>query len=404
MTRASPYPESFPDATEEAFLRLVLAPDAEFCARWDAWRKVTVFDDIPFAVLRALPMLHLRLAALSIEDGTITGRIRGVYRQAWFRNQLLLDRTAAIVADFAKAGIPVMLLKGVAMMTDVFPSAGARMTNDADLLVEERHVEAAVAGLRKAGWHQVGLALSDGVEFAGAHTAVSHAATFEMPDRAKLDLHWQAFYNAAELHPLRLLLLRKPPAQTALTAAQWSRARSGHIKGVPVLLQSFEDMLLHTMVHGARANAHRPFRWVLDAAAIIGTGQVDFGRFATIAAATPYAIHARIACRYLAERMDVAIPASAVAALDAVPVSGRKVRGYYADGRLRPPALLGSLPSIWYVYWKAHGRGGVAGRLRDFPDYLRRQWALPPETGLARFAIARYRARLPIRLRRAVGR
>jgi hypothetical protein len=404
MTRASPYPESFPDATEEAFLRLVLAPDAEFRPRWDAWRRVTVFDEIPFAVLRALPMLHLRLAALSIEDGEITGRIRGVYRQAWFRNQLLLDRTATIVADFAKAGIPVMLLKGVAMMTDVFPSAGARMTNDADLLVREQDVEAAVAGLRKAGWHQVGLALSDAVEFAGAHTALSHAATFEMPDRAKLDLHWQAFHNAAELHPLRLLLLRKPPAQTALTEAQWSRARPGHIKGVPVLLQSLEDMLLHTMVHGARGNAHRPFRWVLDAAAIIATGQADFGRFAAIAAATPYAIHARIACRYLADRMAVPVPADAIAALDAVAVSDKAVRGYYAAARLRPPALLGSVPSIWYVYWKAQARGGLAGRLLRFPDYLRRQWALPPEIGLARFAIARYRARLPARLRRAVGR
>ncbi len=125
---------------------------------------------------------------------------------------------------------------------------------------------------------------------------------------------------------------------------------------------------------------------------------------AIIAAATPYAIHARIACRYLSERMGLPVPAGALAVLDAVPVSGRTVRLYYADGRLRPPALLGSLPSIWYVYWKAHARGSFAGRLRRFPDYLRRQWALPPEAGLARFAIARYRARLPGRLRRAVGR
>lgn len=398
MPRA--YPESFPDAAEESFLRLVLASDAEFPARWAAWKQTTVFDDIPFAVMRALPMLHLRLTALAIEDDEITGRIRGVYRQAWFRNQLLLDRTAAIVADFAAAGIPVLLLKGIAMLTDIYASAGARMTNDADLLIHEADAVAAVARLRAAGWHQLGLALTDTIAFTGAHMAVSHAATFEMADRARLDLHWHAFYNEAEEHPLRLLMLRKPPVRHALSAAQWLRARPATLKGVPVLLQSLEDMLLHSIVHGARANRHRPFRWVLDAAAIIDTGRLDFGRFGDIVAETDYVVHVQVACRYLAERMDIALPAGFLDRIEAMPVRAAAVRDYHRSGRLPAPPLLGSLPSIWYVYWKAHASGSLGRRIAGLPAYLRAQWNIEPGSGFARFAYGKYRDRLPLWLRR----
>ncbi|MCX5480534.1 nucleotidyltransferase family protein [Kaistia geumhonensis] len=395
------YPESFPDPVEEAFLRLVLAPDSAFRERWECWKRATVFDDIPFAVLRTLPMLHLRLAALGIEDDELTGRIRGVYRQAWFRNQMLLDRTAKIAVAFNAADIPVMLLKGVAMMTDVFPSAGARMTDDADLMVHERDVLKAVDLMRVQGGRRRALALAETDDFAEAHLAFSHAVAFELPGGVALDLHWQPYHNSAIDHPVRLLMLRDPSPAPDIASGIWARARHGHLKGVPVLLQSLEDMLLHTIEHGARANAHRPFRWVLDASAIIATPGFDFDRFAAIAASTPFAIHARVACRYLSERMDIAVPPAAMAALDAVPVSKPEVQDYYRTGRMGRPSLFGKLPLIWYAYWKTHRGGSLAGRLKNFPGYLRRQWELPPEQGLLAFAVAKYRRRLPQCLRPA---
>src|SRR5580700_3596431 len=152
MRNPLPYPSSFPDEAEERLIKLVLCSNAEFRGQWDVWKQNTVFDDIDFATLRLLPLLYLRLSSLGIEDDEITGRIRGTYKLAWFRNQQLLAEVRKFVELCQEQRVPVILLKGLALLIDVYGDIGARFVADGDLLIDPKDFPKVFSHLERNGW------------------------------------------------------------------------------------------------------------------------------------------------------------------------------------------------------------------------------------------------------------
>lgn len=397
MPREHIYPPSFPDAAEERFLRLIVSRDADFPALWLAWTQSIVFDDIEYATLRLLPQLYLRLSALGIEDDRITGRIKGVYRLVWFKNQKLLEATRQVVLLCNQAGIPVVMLKGLAMLLDVYKNVGARATDDADLLIHVEDLPKAFDLLERAGWNcvssPVGTVARDMSDL-DAYTFHGHAVTFSRGDDASIDLHWQTFHSHSTEDPLRLLLLRGPRPLPSLTEHQWAHAQPAEVKGVPTQVLSPEDMLLHVVVHGAGWNAHRTLRWVVDAIAIINTGRFDWASFADLVRRSPYALEVQQACRYLHERMGVQPPASVLESLYALPVSAAARRAYRVKTREPSSFAMGSVPARWYRYWRVDAHGSTLQRVYGLPAYLRAQWKLEGRGSLRRFVWTKIRGRL----------
>ena len=89
-SRTYPFPNSFPKESETQFLKLVLCSDTEFEPRFLEWKASTIFDKIDYATTRLMPLLYLRLESLGIDD-PIRGRLKGIYRLAWFSNQKILN-------------------------------------------------------------------------------------------------------------------------------------------------------------------------------------------------------------------------------------------------------------------------------------------------------------------------
>lgn len=398
-----PYPESFPNAEEEAFLRLVLSSDEEFPLRWEAWRASVSFDDIGFAVTRLLPLLYLRLRAFGIEGG-IAERIRGVYKMVWVKNQMLAAALPHVLRLFAAQRIPVVFMKGVPLLDAVYGDRGARFLGDADMLVPEAQAADAVRVLRAAGWayHQPWLHSPHRFSSAGL-CAASHEIAFENAQHADIDLHFSLF-NTARSAPFRDLLLmeRRPSADTG---GAWERAVGFSIGGVPCLRLADEDLLAHVVIHGSFASdAHRPFRWVADAAHIISRRPVDWRRMESVALASDFRFDLFLGFSYLLEKGFAPVPESFLAALSRAPFSAAAIRAYYAradkDAAYRP---FGNFPELWYAYWKHEARGSVFARIARLPGFLRDAWGLARLRDIPAFVVAKYANRFRARIGRRGG-
>lgn len=117
------------------------------------------------------------------------------------------DAVEAVCA-LAAAGVPVMLLKGIAYAGRLYPDPAARPMTDVDLLVAPDAIDAALAALRRLGYWNAG----EGAERSRFH----HGVTLKRPGAA-IDLH------RAIRHPLRAQL---PGA--------WSRAQRAPLPGAVV--------------------------------------------------------------------------------------------------------------------------------------------------------------------------
>lgn len=144
----------------------------------------------------------------------------------------LLER---IAAQFNKAGIPLMALKGAALNLTVYDRADQRPMSDLDFLVKHEHVNEAFALLEAAGCLR-GEPLVREDFFPRYHyeTEFTAGRAFHM----RIDLHVRPF------RPLRWAGLVPPHAL-------WERAESVPAGSARVLIPSAEDMLIHLAAHSS---------------------------------------------------------------------------------------------------------------------------------------------------------
>jgi hypothetical protein len=232
MTPRSRY---LPTPDQHLLLEALIRPDDEAAIAARAWLDRIVFDDVDLGTRRLLPLFHLRMRELSI-DHALDGRIRGIYRRAWYVDQRHGRMLALLLPKLVAGGVPVILLKGAGLGLTVYPNTTLRPYDDVDLLVPHARIEAARDIL-----------LADGFAL---HGDFAHSIGLRKADHLDIDLHHSPYRDAVNRDH---------------AAPLWTRARPiGHaMDGVSVL--GPEDQLHHTLRHGLRRNAVSPVRWVVDA-------------------------------------------------------------------------------------------------------------------------------------------
>ncbi len=304
MTAAArPDGRSRPSAEQELLLRAALLPGPAAGEAWSAWRAVVDLNDkIDDGSFRLLPLVCRNLERAGVEADDLA-RLRGVYRQTWLRNQVVVHRVAPVLRAFNAAGIQTMLLKGAPLALLTYGELGARPMGDIDVLVHPRHARRALQLLVDDGW--TCRSHPDGRFDRVLHTF--HAVGLHTPD-AGLDLHWHAleegnFRDADE--PF------------------WEASRGMELDGVPTRTLCPTDMLLHVLAHGARWDPVPPIRWVADAFLVISrhSADIDWDRLVEQATRLRLTLGLHAALSYLHERFDAVIPPAVLDRLAAVPVS-----------------------------------------------------------------------------------
>jgi Uncharacterised nucleotidyltransferase len=253
-------------------------------AAWERWRVSNTLEEADTASARFLPLVYRNLAARGL-SGPDIGKLKGIYRAGWLHNQLLMQRAVSALGILADAGVPTLVLKGLALGLVHYRDPGARPMDDVDLLVPAADADRAIEAMRHAGW----VTDPDGscTRRRSAHAQHLYDATGRM-----IDLHWYSL------------------AQSASDDGFWARSVELDVMGAPTRALSPVDQLLQVAAHGGQWSAVPQIRWMADAVKIQRTAgvELDWDTFTAEAIARRLTVALHAALEQLAEAVDFDVP------------------------------------------------------------------------------------------------
>lgn len=285
-------------------------------AAWEAWVSELDFDALDAASMRLLPLVYHNLQNEVIHP--LFARWKGLQRHSWYHNQLLRVEIETVVQGLAAVNVPVLLLKGLALVAGYYHDWRLRPMHDADLYTPAAHLPTAVHWLTAHGWAcSAAASLND-----AAYLAADHAASFRK-GRASLDLHWHVFNHYKYFTADATLWQAATPLQWATT---------------PVWALQPADQLVHVCVHGVQWEAPPLVQWAADAWWIIQhPPDLSWARVLELARRFRLALPLGDALGWLHHALAAPIPPWVLAALAALPTT-RQERFLYHQRTSAPDA------------------------------------------------------------------
>ncbi|MBI5948596.1 MAG: nucleotidyltransferase family protein [Chloroflexi bacterium] len=368
------------DARQALLLQAALGPSPQAETAWQAWTKQVDLDDVDGRSMSILSHVYKNLQSHGYEDAE-TGRLKGIYRQNWYRNQLRLHNAADAVRALAAEGIDTLLLKGAALILLYYRDAALRPMSDVDLLVRTEDAARAHAVLERLGWHTYQRLRGD----LAATFAVIHGVGYSAgPDKA-IDLHSHALEECCY-----------PGADDSF----WKAARPLDLEGTTALTLCPEDLLLHVCIHGSRGAPARVLHWIPDALAIIRQdgATLDWDRLVAEARDRRLSLALGTSLRYLHLTFAAPIPEASIRALESTRHGWLERLDYRAQGGA-PAAHWMAVRDLCRYLRQARGQRPWT-QAWGFPGYLQRLWGLDHSWDLPREVLRRTRRRWRIMRRR----
>jgi hypothetical protein len=294
-------------------------------AELDTWHRAVDLARLDAGSLALMPLLHRRVAALGLRT-ELAPLLRGAYRWRWCENQLLLRAVLPVIAGWRADRIPVLALKGLALLRR-YADLGLRALSDVDVLVPRSHAPALMRALPAAGWRT---RADDGPppELLEDRMAATHAAGFAR-GRAEIDLHWASLVEDLSPGGDDRLWIRSTAVEVPVPGSRGP--------AVSLRLPAAADLLLQVCVHGARWSRTSAITWVPDALLILReeAGRFDWSALVAEARARRLQIPLGEALRFLREELAAPVPAHVLPALEPEPPAWLYWSEYFA--RSAPP-------------------------------------------------------------------
>lgn len=359
MPDASPPPSTkvllsggcWPSPGQTLLLKAALLDPAAALPAWERWKSENDLEVLEAGTFRLLGLLYRNLIRAGVDpDKGWLPRLKGVYRNFWTKNQMVLGRKGGVLKALALREIPCMLLKGAALTLTIYRDHGVRPMDDFDLLVPFGRVGEAMDLLEELGWRSQ-------VHSPRDLPASIHACSFKDSSEAAIDLHW------------RLCHL---PAGEEFDRTMWEMREPLTLHGQPVGVPCISDQFLHTCAHGPQYKAVSPVRWIADAYFLIreSGGRIDWQRVARHAPAVGGVHGVQGTLAYLAEHLDLPVPEAASHALRGLKPSFQERWENRLLGRSLPSPLH-RMPLDFSHHLRCSRGQGWWTRLRGFPVYFR---------------------------------
>ncbi|MBO0716926.1 MAG: nucleotidyltransferase family protein [Rhizobiales bacterium] len=227
---------------------------AQEVSDWDRFLRLVKHHRVAMQVRRALRLANVELSSTTADelDLLVKPRVHRGLRLAFeaVRLQNLLTG----------AGIPSLVLKGVALEQLAYGALGAKQTRDVDCLVPPEHAEAALAFLEREGYTLwlPAAALSTMQRRAvirfGREVEVIAPGT-----KLRVELQWRLADNPALLSGIDA----RAPTQTVTLS-----------EGASIRTLAPDDLFAYLCVHGARHCWSR-LKWLADLNALIAATDAD---------------------------------------------------------------------------------------------------------------------------------
>lgn len=340
---------------------------------WSQWRQV-VTDPKAFlandrvGIKRHLPLLYRNL----VSHGVDLGRdLEPYFRAARAREELRSTRFRRYLCEalgaLRQSGVNFVVGKGVTLGETIHSDPVVRHTHDVDLLVRTENIPVAALALQAAGFTPCA-SHSFGVE-----------PRFNHESGLPVELHHRLY---------------RTPFYDGDLAGLWGRARGGDVLGMPVLLISDVDLLVHAPVHASLVAQRRGLSWIVDVVSLLQKRAaqgvaIDWAAVLQIAsdARTPFPLY--VTYQYLAETFDAPIPRHAIEELRrAAARIGTAQRLTALDGLRSEPRTSGIRMLMGASGWRSRM---VMARalLMPPPSYLKAQHPEMNRPALALLYVAR---------------
>ncbi len=342
---------------QELLLQAALLDGDAALTAWRAWQAANRLDNVDDASFHLLPRLYLNLQRLGAPSDPSLPKLRGVYRHAWLRNMVTMRAAAAAAARLDAAGVPALLLGGIALGLCVAADPGVALVA-VDLHVDEAQLGAAVTALDAAGWLIGDPALVLRLApFTPAIVARHPGSTGTM-----LRLHLQPFAVGC-------------PHAAARELRQ--RATRGEVEDSAVLVPDPTDLLILACLGRWAPDPARACGWVADVVALTSGGRAAIDWAAWLERSRRAGL-ARPVCEALLDvhqRFELAVPAAVIerarAESAARPARREQIRSLVHDARPRPP-----LGELLAAHWRRYSAGSRICGQRRTPFHLVRHGLL----------------------------
>ena len=358
----------WPDQQQELLLRATVLDGEKALTAWKQWTDEVDFEDLDPGSIRLLPETYTNLVKLGASHEYMA-RMKGTKRKTWLENQLLFRQAEKALLILEEMGISTMIAKGPALVLCHYKHHARRPMADFDIVVRRDRAEEAIDALGSNGFK-----LMD-ERWQGGAIERLHAVTYVNDRGRQFDLHWRVIGGCTDDSPF------------------WDNAVPVSVNKTSTLAPSPTDQLLHVCIHGVRPNDVPPIRWVVDAAVILGTAQIDWDRLAKVATVRRFGYRMRAAFNYL-RRFDIHEPADATEKLWRRELFGLEKLEFDRITRVRRKSVRTQYAYVWLGYNRFAGSETGLSRIRKLPDYLKLMWNVKSSWLLPGVAVGKTMRRL----------
>jgi hypothetical protein len=284
---------------QELLLKAALFSGEDALEAWSKWRDAVDWEGhFEPGSFRLLPLLYNNLHKHGVDDSAM-GKLKGIYRQAWSKNQTLFHEMAKVIEFLQNAGIKTMLLKGASLSLLYYKNNGSRPMADIDVLVPLKQARLANELLQKAGW-------TSPLPLTGLDLIYGHAIQLHNRLDKEFDLHWRPFNGCQDEYEKDF----------------WDGAIPVKMANVDSMSPNPTDMLFHVIIHGVAWNPVPPIRWIADAITLINSDDftIDWQRLINTAQKHHLNLRLKKGLQYLHDNFHPLIPPSVMKTIINLPV------------------------------------------------------------------------------------
>ncbi len=182
------------------------------------------------------------------------GFLRENYLANAARNLLLLTHAAEVLAALQAEGIPVIGLKGLYLLENVYKDIGVRAMNDLDILVRHEDIPHTIETLQRLSYMP-----STFFDGSAPNQDVKHVPPMSLADGTTIEAHWS--------------LLEEDEPFAIDPRGLWQRARPARLAETDACALSVEDLILHLCIHAVYQHYLKiGLRGMLDIALVLKNG------------------------------------------------------------------------------------------------------------------------------------
>jgi hypothetical protein len=233
--------ERFFSPVQSHMLHGLLADDEKSNHALAAWASMVDIDDLDAASYRLIPALYARAGHSPAMRG-LSGRMKGIYRYFFYRNNRFLAFIQNVFSALLSAEVDFIVFKGISILLQYHDSAAGRTSSDCDILVRSRDKARAQAVLAGRG---LVYRYDDGQKQLDRH---SH--DFTNGAGHDIDLHWYALPEVCE---------------EGIDEGFWNRSRQIVWKDLRLRVLAPEDEMLVAGMNGIREIEAARGDWLHDA-------------------------------------------------------------------------------------------------------------------------------------------